>query len=164
MNPLGVISLHVENSWRRWQKTGNRGSILAQKGRREGSGASPRGRPGRKDSLPRWARNKLLWIFIGFQGYLFFRYTPPRSCAIIEEWKCEDKPLIEQELMKQNNLLNYLHQQVAIFKFGMWLDINCGKSGQIRDELCCAMGPLKVRGLGGSPGIRISATDTSDLR
>ena len=54
-----------------------------------------------------------------------FSYTPPRNCATIEQWKCEDKPLIEQELKKQNNLLNHLHQQVRLSNSG------------IRDELCC---------------------------
>ncbi|CAI4224262.1 unnamed protein product [Auanema sp. JU1783] len=40
-------------------------------------------------------------------------YVPPKSCREVEEWQCEDKPLIEDELNKQNNLLNYLHNKFS---------------------------------------------------
>ncbi|KAK6726738.1 hypothetical protein RB195_004825 [Necator americanus] len=38
-------------------------------------------------------------------------YVPPKAAADVEEWLCEDKPMIEEELNKQNNLLMYLHRQ-----------------------------------------------------
>ncbi|VDO25478.1 unnamed protein product [Haemonchus placei] len=40
-------------------------------------------------------------------------YVPPRSPAEVEGWLCEDKPMIEEELNKQNNLLALLHRQAT---------------------------------------------------
>lgn len=48
-----------------------------------------------------------------FEPITIEQYIPPKSCASIESWKCEDKPLIEQELLKQNNLLHHLHTRIS---------------------------------------------------
>uniref|UniRef100_A0A0K0CY41 Dynein heavy chain 7, axonemal n=1 Tax=Angiostrongylus cantonensis TaxID=6313 RepID=A0A0K0CY41_ANGCA len=39
------------------------------------------------------------------------KYVPPRAAADVEGWLCEDKPMIEEELKKQNYLLAHLHRQ-----------------------------------------------------
>ncbi|VDL85739.1 unnamed protein product [Nippostrongylus brasiliensis] len=41
------------------------------------------------------------------------KYVPPKAPAEVEEWLCEDKPMIEAELNKQNNLLALLHRQIT---------------------------------------------------
>ncbi|EYC24706.1 hypothetical protein Y032_0013g2064 [Ancylostoma ceylanicum] len=44
---------------------------------------------------------------------VFKRYVPPKAASDVEGWLCEDKPMIEEELNKQNNLLTYLHRQTT---------------------------------------------------
>ncbi|WKX92600.1 hypothetical protein Q1695_010546 [Nippostrongylus brasiliensis] len=54
-----------------------------------------------------------LTVVMGFVGVLVERYVPPKAPAEVEEWLCEDKPMIEAELNKQNNLLALLHRQIT---------------------------------------------------
>ncbi|PAV85947.1 hypothetical protein WR25_23545 [Diploscapter pachys] len=41
-------------------------------------------------------------------------YVRPKPASQIEDWKCDDGPMIEEELKKQQALLNVLHQQITI--------------------------------------------------
>lgn len=50
---------------------------------------------------------------------IVFRYVPPKASADVESWLCEDKPMIEAELNKQNNLLALLHRKVRLFLLGL---------------------------------------------
>lgn len=44
----------------------------------------------------------------------YSRYVRPKPASQIEDWKCDDGPMIEEELKKQQALLNVLHQQVSL--------------------------------------------------
>uniref|UniRef100_A0A1I7WS35 HAUS augmin-like complex subunit 4 n=1 Tax=Heterorhabditis bacteriophora TaxID=37862 RepID=A0A1I7WS35_HETBA len=50
-------------------------------------------------------------------------YIPPKPSHEVEEWLCEDKPLMEEELRKQNYLLANLHQQISVLR-----DADCNAS------------------------------------
>ncbi|CAJ0964124.1 unnamed protein product, partial [Mesorhabditis belari] len=39
-------------------------------------------------------------------------YVPPKSGHELENWECEDRPRIEEEMEKQNKLLKCLHEQI----------------------------------------------------
>ncbi|PAV83799.1 hypothetical protein WR25_17639 isoform B [Diploscapter pachys] len=49
-----------------------------------------------------------------FDGMRIAPYVRPKPASQIEDWKCDDGPMIEEELKKQQALLNVLHQQITI--------------------------------------------------
>ncbi|KAE9421302.1 hypothetical protein Angca_006519, partial [Angiostrongylus cantonensis] len=54
-----------------------------------------------------------LYLCLAISYCKVFRYVPPRAAADVEGWLCEDKPMIEEELKKQNYLLAHLHRQTT---------------------------------------------------
>ncbi|KAK5967468.1 hypothetical protein GCK32_006100 [Trichostrongylus colubriformis] len=50
---------------------------------------------------------------LSFSAILLHWYVPPKSPTEVEAWLCEDKPMIEEELNKQNNLLAQLHRKAT---------------------------------------------------